>query len=310
MDRAISIERSPWKWVVLMVIALVACRKDVEVVEDNQAPNYEGIPTVVVRNYVNRLFIDLIGREPLDVEMDADVNELESNGLSSAARAALVDRLMTSTDYIQGDSSYRNAYYQRQYELYKARCLEGASDAVIDQYIGMAQLSALADSLAGNTASAQQAQARVQRLVDLRSSRIEYREGVIGINEVFRRVIYNDIFDEINMGSFNFVNATFDNLFLRYPSTSEFNAGYNMVEHSQPDILFGMSGQSKSDYVDIVVSSIEFHEGMIDWCYLTFQGRLPDSYETYELLGPFLSDKDLQKVQRHILTSDEYANFD
>jgi len=66
----------------------------------------------------------------------------------------------------------------------------------------------------------------------------------------------------------------------------------------------------KSDYVDIVVSSIEFHEGMIDWCYLTFQGRLPDSYETYELLGPFLSDKDLQKVQRHILTSDEYANFD
>lgn len=293
----------------MFLIALPGCSKDVEIIEGNQAPDYQGVPTVVVRNYVNRVFIDLIGREPLDTEMDAAVADLEGSGLSLSARTALVDLLMTSTASIPGDSSYKHAYYQRQYELYKARCLEGASDAVIDQFIGIAQQSALADSLAGNTAGADAANSEVQRLLDLRACRIEYREGLITINEVFRRMVSNNVYDQINMGSFNFVNATFDNLFFRYPTTAEFTAGYDMVEHSAPAILFGSSGQSKADYVDILIASTEFHEGMVRWCYVTFLGRQPSSYEVYTHSGPFVNDKDLQKVQRNILISDEYANF-
>ncbi|MCB0793932.1 MAG: hypothetical protein KDB88_04275 [Flavobacteriales bacterium] len=289
--------------------SLASCKKEVETVPDNQAPYYDGVPTVVVRNYVNRLFIDLIGREPLDAEMDAAVADLEANGLSRSAREVLVDRLMTSTDFVAGDSSYKHAYYQRQYDLYKARCLEGVSDDVIDQFIGIAEQNALADSLAGNTAGSQQASSEADQLRDLKAARIEYREGLIGINEVFARVVYNNVYDEINMGSFNFVNATFDNLLFRFPTTAEFDAGYEMVEFSQAAILFGQSGQSKSDYTDIVVSSAEFHEGMVRWCYVTFLGRQPSTFEVYTLLSPFINDKDLQRVQRTILTSDEYANF-
>ncbi|HOY29297.1 MAG TPA: hypothetical protein PLR96_10010, partial [Flavobacteriales bacterium] len=48
----------------LMALALVACKKEELVVRpDNEAPDYDGVASVVVRNYVNRLFIDLLGRE-------------------------------------------------------------------------------------------------------------------------------------------------------------------------------------------------------------------------------------------------------
>ena len=61
---------------------LVSCKKDGEIIPDNNAPYYDGIPTVVIENYINRLFIDLIGREPLDVEMVSELAALKAAEMS------------------------------------------------------------------------------------------------------------------------------------------------------------------------------------------------------------------------------------
>lgn len=293
----------------IALLLSLACNKEPETITGNVAPYYEGVPTVVVEYYVNRLFIDLLGREPLDVEMSAEVSALESAALSFDARRVLVNKLMNNTDYIAGDSSYKHAYYQRQYELYKARCLEGASDATIDFYIGLAQFAATSDSAAGDSAGYQQALHEVNKLKAVKSSRIEYREGQIDIREVFARMLYNQVYDQINMNTFNFVNATFDDLFTRFPTEAEFDVAYNMVESSTPGILFGQPGQNKEDYVDILAGTLEFREGMIRWCYRTFLARDASSYEVYQAMADFSSTLDLQRVQRDILVSDEYANF-
>lgn len=293
-----------------VVVLLAACKKEeVEVRPDNQAPDYHGVPTVVVQNYVNRLFIDLLGREPIDVEMNAEVSALESAALSSDSRIALVNKLMTSTVFVEGDSSYKNAYYQRQYEGFKARFLEGVSDEVIDGYIGIAAQAALADSLSGNAQGASQSNSALQKLLRLKSSRTQFRDGQINVNEVVQRMMLNDIYDVINMNTFNFINATFDNLVFRYPTSAEFDAGYTMVENNASAILFGQAGQNKAAYLDILVHSAEGHEGLVRLSYRTFLGREPSTFEAYQLTTVLRADHDLQRMQRTILIGDEYAGL-
>ena len=296
---------------VLLALVIFSCKKDeLEVVPDNTAPPYDGIPTVVVQNYVNRLFIDLIGREPLDVEMDAEVATLESNSLSLNSRKDLVNKLMTNTDFIQGDSSYNHAYYRRLYELSKSRTLEAASDAQIDFYIGLEQQAATADSLGGDSAGLAEHRFEIEKMNMVKSSWREYKDSLIECDEMLRRMCYNRVYDQINMNSFNYINATFDDLYQRFPTQSEFDNAYDMVEYNVPNIIFGQAGTTKRDYIDIMISVQEFYEGMIRWSYNTYLARDPSTYEVFTAMNTFWSDHDLQKVQRDILITDEYANFD
>lgn len=296
--------------VLLAVLICSACKKqELEVRPDNVAPDYDGVPTVVTRNYVNRLFIDLLGREPVDAEMDAEVADLENAGLNSDARVSLVNKLMTSTAFVQGDSSYKEAYHQRLYGSFKARFLEGVSDDVIDGYISDAQQAALADSLSGNAQGASESNSTLQKLLRLKNARVDHRDGLITANEVVKRMMFNSVFDFINMNSFNFVNASFDNMLFRYPTNAEFTAGFTMVEHNASAILFGASAQNKSGYLDILVNSPEGNEGLVRFCYRSFLGRDPSTFESYQITTTYQSDHDFQRLQRTILISDEYAGL-
>lgn len=299
-----------WTAVFALALSLVACKKEELVVRTgNQAPDYSGVPTVVVRNYVNRLFIDLLGREPVDAEMDTEVAALESAGLSAEARNALVNKLMTSTAYVAGDSSYKNAYAQRVYEQFKARFIEGVSDEVIDGFIGNAAQAALEDSLSGDTSATSASNSALQRLLRLKEARIHYRDGVITGTEMARRMMFNDVYDEINMNTFNFVNASFDNLLFRYPTDAEFDAGFAMVEYNNAALLFGISGQGRDGYLDILVNSAEGHEGLVRMFFRSYMGREPSTYESYQLTTGFVADNDLRRMQRRILIGDEYAGL-
>ena len=46
------------------------------------------------------------------------------NDLSVSAREVIIERLQTDTSWIEGDTSYEHAYYQRFYDMSKARVLE------------------------------------------------------------------------------------------------------------------------------------------------------------------------------------------
>lgn len=111
------------------------------------------------------------------------------------------------------------------------------------------------------------------------------------------------------MNTFNFVNASFDNMFFRFPTEQEFLTGYNMVEFNQPGSLLGASGQNKDEYARILADSREFYEGLIVWSYQLLLAREPSTAETNNLMIDLFVDHDLQKVQRTIMITDEYAHF-
>ena len=294
---------------IVSVFTLSACKKDPKIIPDNTAPYYGGVPTVKVENYVNRLFIDLLGREALDVELDAETNFLKSNSLSISSREQLITKLQTDKVHRPGDSSYCYAYYVRFFELTKARLLEGASDGEFLYRKGLVDFAALQDSISGDSLSFRLHKEQANKCVRALNARTDYMNDSIDIHEYYFRLLNNAVYDEINMNSFNFIRAVFNDLFFRYPSGNEFNSSYDMVDKNKPSVLLGKSGQSKSNYLTIMVNSSEFHEGMIRWLYRTFLSREATYQELSSMTKTFYVNADVQQIQLTILKSDEYANF-
>lgn len=293
------------------VILLVTsgCSKDPDLVPDNDAPYYSEVSDLLIENYVNRVYIDQIGREPFDTEMAYEVQTLKAADLSMESREAIILNLQTSTAFIEGDGSYKVAYYNRLYEQSKARFLEAASNAEINAVMGPIASGILNDSLNGNWEGVYFRRETVGKLQAVLDSEEKYFNGEIEISDMCAVMINNAVYDEINMNTFNFVNASFDNLFFRFPTQQEFFAGFNMVEYNQPEIVLGASGQNKEEYVQILVNSREFYEGLIVWSYQTLLAREPSTEEANALMATFFEDHDLQKVQRAIMVTDEYAHF-
>ena len=286
------------------------CKKDTDLIPDNAPPYYSEVSDLLIENYINRVYIDQIGREPFDTEMNAERTTLKAAKLSFESREAMILKLQTNTNFIEGDISYKHAYYNRLYEQGKARFIEAASNAEIHEVMGPISAGILNDSLNGNWEGVADRYAKLEQLQAVLDSEELYFNGEIGIAQMCAPMINNAVYDKIHMNTFNFVNASFDNLFFRYPTESEFFAGFNMVEYNQPATLLGQSGQNRFEYIDILVNSREFYEGLIVWSYQVLLAREPSTAETNQLMMDLWADHDLQKVQRAIMTTDEYAHFE
>lgn len=291
------------------LILFSSCQEEIIVVPDNQAPDYSKVPSVKIRNYVNRIFIDLIGREPIDAEMEREVALLRSANLSNESRKSLIEKLMFSTDFVEGDSSYQAAYFRRIYELNKIRFIEGASDQYIQDERNIFLQRYLSDSLSGNMVSASEALQEANHLKNILESRHRYQLGEITIMQMYAYMLQNSIYDFINMNAFNFVNAAFNDLMFRFPTQAEFLIAYEMVENDQTGTLFQMPGINKSDFIQIMVNAREAHQGTIIWLYATLLARQPTTLEINQFLNSFFVNKNLQHIQTQIMMSDEYANF-
>ncbi len=294
---------------IIVVFFMFSCKKEKEVFEDNTIPEYSGIATIAVENYVNRLFIDLLGREPLDTEMSLEVFALESVGLSHASRELLVSKLQTNNDSLPGDSSYFKAYNRKFYEDTKARLLEGISDGnLIDEY-NLKINMATNDSLNGNLVAYELNFAAAQRILAVVNSQYQYREGLISIEDMYASMILSDIYDQINMNTFNFINACFDDLYYRFPTQAEFDNSFPIIENNEPGQILGEVAQNKDEYVTILVEDAEFREGLVRWAYQSLLSREPSSSERFESINDLAAGENAAHLQKEILITDEYAGF-
>jgi hypothetical protein len=293
----------------LLLTLFVACNKETIIIDGNTPPVYDKVPTIKIQNYVNRIFIDLLGREPLDVEMNLEVDKLRKGNLSNSVRSVLIKKLQHDTAFIDGDGSYKKAYSQYMYNLAKIRTIEGASDGEINEQLGPLYNSLLLDSLNGDWESFNKTKIEIDKYVQVLACNNKLFKEEISYDQMFKRMIYNGIFDIINMNSINFVNATFDHLLWRYPTSSELLTGYDIIEFNKPNQFFGKPCTNKKDYVEAMTETPEFFEGMIIWAYRTLLARDPLSQETSEILEDYIFNKDMRLIQEHIMITDEYANF-
>jgi len=293
----------------ILTLSLVYCKKEVIVIPDNTPYNDKYVSTIQIESYVNKLFIDLIGREPLNTEMTTEVTYLKENKLSENSRIFLINKLQSNTDYLEGDSSYQHAYYHRFYDVLKLKMLEGIENDELKSERGIITNSYNGAVASGDSAKAAKNLKDLKEITDILNIKKDYQNGSVTINEIFVRLIDNYVYDVINMNTFNFVNATFDDFFYRLPNPSEYDVAFEMIENNQSGYLLNQTGTNKGEYMALLVNSREFHEGLITWAYKSLLVREPKPFEIVLHLEKLIETKDFQELQLQIMKTDEYANF-
>lgn len=266
------------------------------IIDDNTAPPYSEITTVQIHNYINKIFIDLYGREPQDSELESFTTFLKTNKLSESSRTEMLTNLMDGSEY-----------FLRLYEITRGQIL-GVSQDEIAQQIFLYNL--LADQAVdqNNYILQQFYLSEADKLVALANAPADYASGVITINEYMRRFANNAVYDEVNMGSENFVLACFENYFKRLPTDIELQASVTIVDGFAAQLLL-QDGSSKADFLNIMTTSPGFYEGLVIDIYQQFYTRLPDSEEMANATLDFTNEVSYQDVQRKVMVSDEYAGF-
>lgn len=300
----------------LCVCFVFSCKKEtkVETVPDNTAPYYDKVPRVKIENYVNRLYIDLIGREAFDTELQEETDKLISNDLSMSTREDLILKLQTDKTHRPGDSSFCIAYNKRLYDLLCVRLCEGFSEPQFLEQRGIVEFGCKVDSLNGNWTSFYEGKQRSKELLWAARARWDYMNDSMGIDVYCMRLVNNTVtFNKTvsYMGNEdNTIKYTFNDFFFRQYTQSEFQVSRAMILSNTAGVLFGRSGSSKGDYFDIICHSQEFYEGTVKWLYKTFLSRYPSTQETVSAMQVMYNEnEDIVKIQRNILKTDEYANF-
>lgn len=298
-------------WGMIFSSIICSCTKSENInINNNKLPKYKSISTLRIENYVQRMFIDLLGRESTNQERDSFTAQLKREDLHDSCRSRLVRTLLYDTTYHIGDSSYRHAFAQRIYDISKARFLEGASDPSIAQFVGSLDFAIAVARLEGDSTRVYLYYDYRKKYFNVLNSRILFRKNLIDYRQMTAAMINNSIYDGINMNSFNFVNAAFDNVLSRKPTIDEFNRSFDIIEKNVSRSLFGRWSTNKNEFCQVLTESDAFHEGQIRWFYYVMVQREPTTAEVSKLFFPFIKNHRIEEILETILITDEYAQFE
>ena len=237
-----------------------------------------------LEQYIFRTYVDLLGEAPSEIDLASWSTQLRDGNLGDEVRIEMISSLQSGNN--------RDRYVLNLYASAKERFLENLDDAEIQRrFIG---LGTSEDDT---------------RLQSILSWQADYKAGLASILDLQRLSIHNLVYDEINMGSFNMVRASFDNLLWRYPTNVEFNAGFAMIENGSQELLFGFSGSDKTHYVDIISNSQEALQGTVVWQYDQLLARRPTASETLSHLEDLRATGNVEALQQAVMQTDEYAGF-
>jgi hypothetical protein len=288
----------------LMLLLFTGCKKTeiIEVHENlvvpgNAPPDYSGITTLQVQGYVNRLYVDVKGEQPTFEELTEKVQYLKDNDLSLQARENLISELFDTDEY------YSNLFNYTSIQL-----LNGISKVDLEEQILLYTFLVEQAITSGETLLAQYFEYEALKMQHVVDASTDLQDGNISINEFYKRFCFNLVYDEINMGSENLVISCFENLFNRYPTIEELDNGTTMVD-SGPAIVLLESGDSKEDFLNIVVNDPEFYVGRVIEQFQSLLLRAPTQVEQQTSAEIMINSNSLQALQLSILKTDEYAGF-
>lgn len=281
--------------VLVVAVAISGCKKDEILVPNNQAPPDSTISTLVIENYVTKCYISLLGREPSTAEESSAVSILSNGNLNDASRQEMLDLIVANEGYSQKIIEY-NAI----------KLLNSAFDTTEIQTQILVYTSLLSDPQYAPFYDL------INEIIDdfetLLATPEELANGTIGVREMHRRMVSNNIYDQINMGSYNFVLSMFNNFLFRDPTAEEHNAGITMLDGFVA-VVFYETGNSKEEFIDIFLSSDDYYEGQVRDLYLRYLFREPTSEEQGYHSSRYFNSDDFDQLQKDILSLDEFVGL-
>lgn len=272
-----------------------SCKKyDEEVVPNNIAPPDQTITTTTIENYVNKSYISLLGREPDSIEYATGISTLKQNNLSSANRTTFLNQVLSKPDY-----------YSHLFDINNSELLNTLDTNEITQKLAIFQFL-LTDST--YYVAWGYLQTEIDRLLIMQQAYPQLQNGTSAIVDLHRTLVNNYFYDQINMGSLNFVVSLYQNFLRRYPTQNELNSGIDMVDGKNA-IVFQQTGKSKTDFINIFFSTNDYYEGQVRNLYLRYLFREPTSTESASLTIQYKTSHDYKQLQRALLTTNEFIGI-
>lgn len=282
-------------FVVIMAAAFAACNKTEDIIVDNNVPPPDHtIDSSTMQIYVNKAYINILGREPLAWEKTSGINQLTDNNFSLANRIGFIQTVIGKSDYVRN-----------QYDVARVEYLQNLDSLEIEQqiyqyeyFLTQPQYAPFYDII----------NAELARIEPLKTIVYDFQNGIIDRRGMLRRCVDNYFYDQINMGSENFVVSTFQNFLFRYPTTSELTAGKAMVDGGVSSI-FLESGKNKADYINIFFNTDDYYEGQVRYMFKKYLFREPSSAEINYYAGIYKNGT-YHDLEVAFFTLEEYAGIE
>lgn len=279
--------------IIILLLVFASCSKtEEEIVPGNIPPPDNTIDQQVYEDYVTRTYIRVLGREPSSTEMNDALTKLYRHALSKNDRLQFLDDLFTKQEY-----------YGHTYDDFRIELLNNLDSTEIPNEIFLFDLLAHDSTYITIWAALNY---EIARLLTLQNAPTLFANHTITIIDMHRSMADNYFYDQINMGSVNFVVSMFQHFLYRTPTQQEQDAGASMVDGNN-SALFLQTGASKTDFLNIFFASIDYYEGQVIRTYQKFLFRQPTSVEMNEATIKYKNNNDYIQLQKDILSTDEYV---
>jgi hypothetical protein len=263
------------------------------IVDGNTHPIDPTIENMIIGNYVNKLYISTIGREPTTIEFDSDYGILRASNMNQESREEVINGILTKDEY------YNN--------LFKLECehlLLGLDTADINQNIHV--LNVLISTAQGLELI--YFEDALEKMLKLQEVLPGLGNGTISNMEMHKRMVNNNFYDEINMGTENFVVSMFQSFMQRYPTLSELENGKLMVNDNNASVFF-IPGNGKDDFINIFIESDEYYTGQTNILFNRYLFRDPTSEESVNYSLDYINSQDYKLLQRRVLSTNEFIGL-
>jgi hypothetical protein len=283
----------------IILLSISACTKtEVETIDvtipGNTPPPDHTIDSATLNIYVNKAYINLMGREPVGGEKEAGLTILRQHNFSVDDRKDFISTFFSKAEYVRNLYSVANNEYLRNLDSMEI-------EAQIFQFnylLGQPQYAPFYDYI----------RFELYRIDTLKSVLPKMLAGTMDYRQMLSRMSNNYFYDQINMGSENFVISTYQNFLFRYPSDAELLAGKAMVDGTTSTVFFKL-GKSKYDYVDIFFDTDDYYEGQVRFIFKKYLFREPTGAEIYLYANIYKSTNNYKELEKAIFTTDEFAGI-
>lgn len=263
-------------------------------VPNNTAPPDGTVSDVVLESYVNRSYISLMGRKPNPTEFSAGTQTLRLGNVSQDARESFLESILSSQEY-----------HFNLFDVHRTLLIQSVDTTDINEQITLFNFLLTDSSYQAIWPDITWERDRLQLVLDIP---VDLSAGSIGLVEAHRRLVDNYAYDQINMGTQNFVISMFQNFLFRYPTDAELADGELMVNDFSSQI-FLESGRSKEDFIRIFFGSSDYFEGQVRDVYSRTLFREPDTEEMESLAIEYKNSGDYEDLLVQAMTSDEYVGL-
>lgn len=279
-----------------LLLLVSSCKKfEDKIVPGNIPPPDHTVDSATILIYVNKAYINLTGKEPLSTERSDALTILRQNNFSVDNRKQFIETLFTKSDY-------NRTLYNRAAAEYLANTDSADIEAVIYQYNYILTLPQYAPFYS-------MVQTELNRLDTFKRTVNDMNAGVADYREMLIRCVNNYFYDQVNMGTENFVISTFQNFLFRYPDSTELSRAKLMVDGLNSTSFF-QTGKTKYDYIHIFFNSTDYYEGQVRYVFKKYLFREPSPAEIAYYGDIYKSSNSFKNMLKEILSLDEYAGIE